>query len=397
MELGTTGAQSRPYRLSDAALGNAGIPRAHPRVESATQLLADRDTAFPAMIDAVERARHSIYVGQYVFKDEGRGGQLLEALLDRAHDADPVRVDLLVDREGSMQYPGMRARREFDRLADDTVRIARFNGPVNPFRGPVYHPKLLGVDGTTGFVGSMAFDGVDWTDMMAKVHGPAARQLHAEHTASWAAAGGVVADHQRELLRAADMVGAADSVVGARLLANRPGHYLAATDDLLHRMRHATQRIWVETPYLGADEVAAELVAAADRGVDVRLGVTGPGRGTAFPMMPPLSMSYYHELLERENPVKVTQQTHMSHQKLYIIDDTADLGSVNAAKRALFDDVELALSSNEQTFVAQAEDAWHGHVAKSVPVDASDLSTPGMRFMGSPGGKVVRRVLGAIA
>ena len=390
----------RPYRLSDALGGETTTPLDHPRVAARTTLHGSRDAAHAAMLDAIQGARTAVHAGSYIFKHEGRGAKLLEAMLDRAHDADPIRIDIIADREGSGLFPFTKNRRYFDSMRSDVVRVLRHEARLNPFRSPIYHPKELGVDLSHGFVGTMAFDGAEWHDTMAQVRGATVGQLRAEHTASWVSIGGAVGDHQRALLAQADALAQHEppAATGARILANRPGiGHFGATNEILSRIEGATRRAWVQTPFLGSDAVADALSAAARRGVDARVLVTSAS-GTAIPGFPMMSRTYYRQFLQTDAPVDVFEQVgHFSHEKYYLVDDDVVVGSANATKRALHGDIEFVVSSNEPAFVDQVEQAWLRDARAGHQVLYGELESPGARLLSGPAGKVVRAALSTLA
>lgn len=380
------------WRLTDAALGDAHVLR-HPRVPAKAQLLVDKEQAIPDILAAIRGAARSIEVAEYIWHPTGEGRDIAEAL--RAKAKEGVEVSVLVDRQGSLQFPLSPFREYFDGLAADGVRVVRHNGPLNPAAPPIDHRKLFVMDGKVAYVGGMGLGkGTSWHDVMARLEGPVAAQAHAEFVGRWADSGGQVSKVQKEILAEADAQPVQDAKVGAMMLANSPGVDMAATEETLGMVRNARERVWVHTPYFGSELFADALVEAAGRGVDVRLAVTGVGR--PFPLFPNLSRSFYPQLLDAG--VKVIEQQTMSHEKIVLADDEASVGSTNITRRALHGDYELNVRVNEPAFVSQVSAMMLNDEARGRLVGKEELGNTRMRVLAWPViNRLARSVLGGLA
>ncbi|MGH7699681.1 MAG: phospholipase D-like domain-containing protein [Gemmatimonadales bacterium] len=111
------------------------------------------DTAYPAMLAAIDGAGRSIALSTYIFDNDRAGRRLLDAL-ERARGRG-VQVRVLVDSVGARySWPpilrALRARR---------VPAAAFGRTILPWRVPYFnlrnHRKILVVDGRVGFTGGM--------------------------------------------------------------------------------------------------------------------------------------------------------------------------------------------------------------------------------------------------
>ena len=113
--------------------------------------LSNGDAAFPAMLGAIDDAKHSVGLLSYIF-DSDRAGQLFLDALVRAKDRG-VEVRVLIDGVGA------RYSREsmISRLGNAGVTVAGFlppNGMVSRrFSNLRNHRKILVVDGRIGFTG----------------------------------------------------------------------------------------------------------------------------------------------------------------------------------------------------------------------------------------------------
>ncbi|HEX9023564.1 MAG TPA: phospholipase D-like domain-containing protein, partial [Geobacteraceae bacterium] len=112
--------------------------------------LANGDNAYPAMLAAIESARHSVTLSTYIF-DGDKAGQRFVAALARAADRG-VEVRVLIDALGE-KYSWPTAHRL---LKGSRVKVGHFL----PLRHGWYlnlrnHRKILVVDGRTAFTGGM--------------------------------------------------------------------------------------------------------------------------------------------------------------------------------------------------------------------------------------------------
>ncbi|MDH5411921.1 MAG: phosphatidylserine/phosphatidylglycerophosphate/cardiolipin synthase family protein, partial [Alphaproteobacteria bacterium] len=135
------------------------------------------------------------------------------------------------------------------------------------------HTKSIVIDGERAFLGGMNIGREyrhEWHDMMVDLRGPVVAGIRRDFESTWDRASlfGDVGWLVGALTRGTIRNGGGGAKM--RLLATRPG------DDQIRRARFAAferaQRyIFVETPYLADDDALDRLVAAARRGVDVRV------------------------------------------------------------------------------------------------------------------------------
>src|SRR5262249_33679256 len=134
----------------------------------------------------------------------------------------------------------------------------------------------------------------NWHDTMVRIEGPVVGQVAAEFIGRWVDIGGKVSAQQRQqVLGFADGntrdAGDADEMV----VANSPKGDLALTDHFFERTKMAKRRIWIETPFIGSDDMIEALIDAAKRNVDVRIVVSGE---KLTPMVLP-TRTYYLDLI----------------------------------------------------------------------------------------------------
>ncbi|HQR17596.1 MAG TPA: hypothetical protein PK948_04475, partial [Gemmatimonadales bacterium] len=107
--------------MAERALARAGGTRFIPG--NATRLLLDGPEAYPAMLDAIDRAESWIHFENYIIRDDATGRRFAEALAARARAG--VTVRLLTDWLGSRGF----GRRLAADLRAAGVELRRFNPP----------------------------------------------------------------------------------------------------------------------------------------------------------------------------------------------------------------------------------------------------------------------------
>ena len=156
------------------------------------EVLVDGPQAYPAMLEAIESARHSIAMASYIFNGDGIGEQFVAAL-ERAHKRG-VAVRVLVD-DVDARFSRSSACKPLRRAG---IPVGVFNPPLVPARLNTInlrnHRKILVVAGTTGFTGGMNVDKRYWRpeapaeafrDLHFRVRGPVVSHLMEVFADDW--------------------------------------------------------------------------------------------------------------------------------------------------------------------------------------------------------------------
>jgi cardiolipin synthase A/B len=153
--------------------------------------LINGDRFFPAMIEAIQEARHSVTIEVYIFWDGHTGRLFSEALAERARNGVQVRV--LLDWIGSRRVSSRAVRRMREAGAD--VRFYNRFSILNPGRvNHRDHRKLLVVDGRIGFIGGAgvadfwlgdAQTEKHWRDAFFRIEGPVVAQMQSVFMEHW--------------------------------------------------------------------------------------------------------------------------------------------------------------------------------------------------------------------
>lgn len=368
--------------------GDAGILRRHTAIEeavaetplvagNATRLLADGRETFAAMFAAMRGARTSINLEYYILEDiESDGLKLSDLLIAKRQQR--VAVNILYDSFGSNATPPD----FFRRLRDAGVQIVEFN-PLNPvtfnFRD---HRKILVVDGEKAIVGginmsssyqTLAGSGGAggkpapyWRDTDLQIEGPVVAQLQGLFFEHWEQQKGpalgrapyfpAVPASGREVVR----------IVGSTPDKEVPRFYVT----LLSAIRNAEKNVWLTAAYfVPTDQEEEDLIAAARRGVDVRLLLPSDSDSK---MALAVGRSHYGYLLEAG--VKIYEvQNEVLHSKTACIDGVwTAVGSSNFDPRSVvFNDEVDAIVLGSATAGA-FERMFQHDLSQAHPIDREE-------------------------
>ena len=302
------------------------------------------EAAFPAMLDAIARARHRVSLETYIY-DGGEIANRFTAALEAAARRG-VDVRLVLDSVGAK----MMDPEHIKRLTDAGCRVVWFN-QVSGFELQELnyrtHRKSLVVDGTVAFIGGIgiadAWDrdtatGPAWRDTQIEIRGPAAVYIEGSFNENWIESGEVVEPTvnpfdtaAREERQSIVVWSSPESGAnGMKLL------YLLAIGS-------ARKTLDIESPYLITDTSTEwSLEDARRRGVRVRLLVEGDitdAKPVKF-----ASRAAYERLLEHGIEIYEYQPA-MFHAKVMVVDDVlAVVGSANFDNRSLELNDELSVA-----------------------------------------------------
>jgi len=321
--------------------------------QSAVKALCNGDEIFPAMLEAIESARHTITFETFIYWSGDIGRRFTHALAGRAREG--VKVHVLLDWFGSLPME----RSLVEELEQAGAELERYHRPrlTRPhFSNHRTHRKLMVIDGKVGFTGGVgiadewtgnAQDPDHWRDSHFRVEGPAVAGLQRAFMDNWIKAHGEVLHDERyfpPLNPAGDAVcqvfqsspaGGSDSV---RLM------FLLALTAANHSIR-------ISTAYFVPDRLAMKTLRAA-RSRGVRIEIIVPGEYNDAGLVRLVSRGLYGRLLEEGIEIYEYQPT-MYHTKLMIIDEVwVSVGSTN------FDNRSFRLNDEVNLNVYDAELVW---------------------------------------
>lgn len=323
-----------PASLMRLATRLDGMPPMH---ATSVRVFGEGDETYDAIDAAIRAAKHHVHLEYYIFRDDGAGRRVMDALVDRAKAG--VEVRLLFDAVGSKLS---RASRKA--LTSAGVRLAPFNPAFSGKLGQRLfnfrtHRKIVVVDGRVGFTGGInvtddhsakANGAKAWRDTHLEVVGEAVHGLQRTFLENWRFASGEQKSGA-ELDAYFPPGEEADNLV--QIVASGPDDTSRAIEALyLAAIGTATKRVWLTTPYfVPSESLLAAICLAGWRGVDVQLVL--PTKTDS--KMVDLASASFHDPLLRSG-VRVHLYTpRMLHAKTAVIDDVAIIGTANLDDRSL--------------------------------------------------------------
>jgi cardiolipin synthase len=332
--------------------------------DNAVEVLRDGDQTFAAIGRAISEARETLNLEYYTIEDvtlktpDGNGRLLAEMLVAKLQQG--VAVNIIYDSYGSSDTPSA----FFDRLKKAGANLLSFH-PIDPNPANVIdgndrdHRKILVADGRIAVIGGVNLSksyeskspGSDdensgaedpktglpahWRDTSVRIEGPAVGEIQKLFFTHWNAEGGEKIDETRYFPK--------PQVKGShivRIIGSTPEQEIARYYvTLVSALRSARSKIWISNAYfVPTPEEVEALIAAAKRGVDVRLMV--PEKSDSPPAVE-AARSHYSDLLEAGVRIYETQNV-VLHSKTVVIDGVwSAIGSSNFDHRSVIFNDEI--------------------------------------------------------
>ena len=297
-------------------------------------VLTNGDQAFPAMLGAIQDARHRVAFEGYIYNSVSDiARQFTDAFAAAAGRG--VDVRLVFDSLGAKVSDD-----HIQRLEKAGCHIGWYNKVRSRAIEEVNyrtHRKALIVDGDVAFVGGIGIDdqwakNTDkeprWRDTHVKVLGPAATDIEAAFNENWIETGGIV--DPDVLPHDPNPRGPANSIV---IWSSPEGGTNALKLAYLLSLAAARQSIDIQSPYLITDASTEwSLADARKRGVKIRMLVEGDvtdAKPVKF-----ASRAQYSQLMQQGIDIYEYQPS-MMHTKAVIVDGTVSIvGSANFDNRS---------------------------------------------------------------
>ena len=322
-------------------------------------LFNNGDQFFPAMLDAIESAEHSITMEQYIFWEGKVGRRFAEAFAEKARRG--VQVKLLLDAVGSST------------LGEPIIKILENGGCQLAWFRPIHwytmiranrrdHRKSLMVDGKIAFTGGAgiadhwlgdAQGSRSWRDLMVRVEGPAAIEQQSGFAQNWLQCTG-------EILTGVDYfpLPRTAGTIDVQTIVSSPLEGMGASGTMhLIAVQCARRHLYIANPYFIPDARLIEMLGqAVRRGVAVKLMVAGRHNDTWWARQN--SVRLYGRLLEAGVEIFEFLPT-MLHQKTVLVDDAwGSVGTANFDNRSFALNDETSVCFHDRDLVSQLHEIF---------------------------------------
>lgn len=320
------------------------------------RILNNGDDFYPVMLEEIRRAGRSITVEAYIYWAGEVGKKFAQAFADKAREG--LKVKLLLDAVGSAT------------ISDEIVEILVEGGCQVEWYHPLRwysldrvnnrtHRKSLIIDGRVGFTGGAgiadhwlgdAEDPDHWRDIQIRIEGPAVTPLQSAFALNWLETTG-------ELVSGEDYYPQADHAghLSVQSILSTPEtgastvmvmYYLSITC--------ARKRIYIASPYfIPGDQAIDTLIAARQRGVDVKVMVSGIYNDNALARYNGTRL--YGRLLEAGIEIYEYNRT-MLHHKLMVCDGLwSTVGTTNFDDRSFAHNDENNICVYDRPFAEEWE------------------------------------------
>ena len=314
-----------------------------PFKDNEVEFYTDGYQFFPALLQAISRARHHIHLDVYIFADDPLGRLVSDALIQKAREGVEVRV--IYDDVGCWRVP----HRFFERMRSAGVDVCVFM----PVKFPAFtskvnyrnHRKLCVIDGATAFIGGMNIArryvsgrrGRPWRDTHLRLRGGAVYAVQRAFLEDWYFVDRTLITSRAYYPPLSATVPRNDCL--AQVVTSSP---VALWPDIMQGyvriLLEARRYVYIETPYfLPTEPVLFAMRTAAIAGVDIRLMVP---RHADARLVELAGMSYVRKVLEA-GVVVCFYEDGFNHSKLLVCDDElCTCGSSNVDFRSFENNFE---------------------------------------------------------
>jgi cardiolipin synthase len=366
-------ATQRFAEMSDPKPADVGVPFAW-STAATLDPWPEGKNFFPRISADVEKAKSSVHILMFGWREGEVGTKLADLLVEKMKQG--VQVRIIVDAAGSKPYGP--ARPMFTRLADAGAQIVvndtfpwdkdglypdktSFDWTQDDV-GRADHRKLYVIDGTVAWIGGAGiedhFENGKFHDVMVRVTGNVVRQAQALFLMSFRAHHGPLpTDLSPYFPKQPD-----PGKIPVAILQTVPGGFVSADQAIRDLIDHARTRLDIMNPYFTDADLVQRVIAAAKRGVKVRIVVSQ----TSNNAQATAALKYHYSDLIHAGVQIWEYPGAVVHAKLIVADDTSVFGTVNFDAWALYRNFEVAMMARSAEVANLFEERVFGpDIAKS--------------------------------
>ena len=349
--------------------------------DNRVDILLNGEETFPALLDAIRSAEHTITFEAYIFHEGKVADQIVGAFVERCKAG--VRAAILLDAHGSDGLP----ERYIQNLRDAGCLLVPDFRPLRPWSlertNKRNHRRIMVIDGRVGFTGGYGVDDTwsgngrtegRWRETNVRLQGPIVQSLQEAFVEHWREATSV-------LLGGKDYfpyppVTVKDVPVLAQVVRSSP---LQGNDAMyrvfLQAISSARTSILISTPYLLPGEQLTEaLLDAVRRGVRVRVLIPSVVKSSGVEFVTQASQREAFGALLDGGVQLHEYSPALLHTKMMIIDGTwATVGSTNLDNRSMAMNDELNVMFYDRTIAKRLEEIFAADIAYSHKVSREQL------------------------
>ena len=348
-----------------------------PFKDNEAEFYTDGYQFFPALLQAISRARHHIHLETYIFDDDPLGRLIADALIQKAKEGVEIRV--IYDDVGCWRVPSAFFERMkkagIDVCAFMPVKFHAFTSKVN-YRN---HRKVCVIDGIEGFTGGinialryvkgMRNGTLPWRDTHMRLRGSIVYALQRAFLVDWYFVDRTLVTNRKYY---PPMPWKISNDCLAQMVTSSP---IAPWPDIMQGyvriLLEAKSYVYMESPYfLPTEPVLFAMRTAALAGVDVRLMVP---RHSDSHLLEWASLSYVVETLAAGVKIKLYEGG-FNHSKLLVADDeVSTCGSTNIDFRSFENNFESNVFFYDRLMALRIKELYMADEAQSV--DFNDVDT----------------------
>lgn len=336
------------------------------------KLLSNGEEKFPALLDALENAKHHIHIEYYIFTSDDIGNAITEILIRKAGES--VKVRLIVDDSGSNKIK--KIPRQLLRAGAEVYKFMPVTFSSLASANYRNHRKIVIIDGKIGFIGGINIDDryinngkhrLFWRDTHMWIEGPAVKELQYNFFQSLSFVQKKQFDLDAEYFPVMENRGGRARI---SIAASGPASsYPYNMEVLLSAITQARKKIMIANPYfIPSDQIITALEIAVNSGVEVELII--PEKSDSL-MVQYSSFSYLAPLIKRGVKIYLYQKGFM-HAKTMLVDGNIGfVGTVNMDIRSFYINFEIAAIVQDADFCEQMEARFLQDKMDSKRIDAA--------------------------